>query len=57
MMELRHLKYFIAVVEHGGVTAASVALHTSQLSLGRQLRDLEKHIGADLLRRDQRRLT
>jgi LysR family hca operon transcriptional activator len=56
-MELRHLKYFVAVVENGGVTAASAALHTSQPSLGRQLRDLERHIGADLFHRDHRRLT
>ncbi|WP_213878872.1 LysR substrate-binding domain-containing protein [Pseudomonas sp. dw_358] len=54
-MELRHLKYFVAVVECGGVTAASTALHTSQPSLGRQLRDLELHIGADLFLRDRRR--
>lgn len=56
-MELRHLKYFIAVVDCGGVTAASTALHTSQPSLGRQLRDLEQHIGADLFLRDRRRYT
>lgn len=56
-MELRHLKYFIAVADSGGVTAASDALHTSQPSLGRQLRDLEKHIGADLFHRDRRRFT
>ncbi|MGI4836381.1 MAG: LysR substrate-binding domain-containing protein [Janthinobacterium lividum] len=56
-MELRHLKYFVAAVEHGGVTAASNALHTSQPSLGRQLRDLELHVGADLFQRDRPRHT
>jgi LysR family hca operon transcriptional activator len=57
LMELRHLKYFVAVVECGGVTAASTALHTSQPSLGRQLRDLEAHIGTELFLRDRRRYT
>jgi LysR family hca operon transcriptional activator len=54
IVELRHLKYFIAVVESGGMTAASERLHTSQPSLGRQLKDLESHIGAALFHRDRR---
>jgi LysR family hca operon transcriptional activator len=51
-MELRHLRYFIAVVEEGGVTAAAEhRLHTSQPSLSRQIRDLEQEIGTQLLTR------
>ncbi|WP_189051031.1 LysR family transcriptional regulator [Aliidongia dinghuensis] len=51
-MELRHLRYFIAVVEEGGLTAAAERrLHTSQPSLSRQIRDLEYEVGAPLLTR------
>jgi LysR family transcriptional regulator, hca operon transcriptional activator len=51
-MELRHLRYFIAVVEEGSLTtAAEKRLHTSQPSLSRQMRDLEDEVGADLLSR------
>jgi DNA-binding transcriptional LysR family regulator len=46
-MELRHLRYFVAVAETESLTlAAKAKLHTSQPSLGRQIRDLEKEIGA-----------
>ncbi len=49
-MELRHLRYFIAVVEEGGITAAAERrLHTSQPSLSRQLRDLEHEVGSPLM--------
>jgi LysR family hca operon transcriptional activator len=51
-MELRHLRYFIAVVEEGGLTAAAERrLHTSQPSLSRQIRDLEYEVGVPLLSR------
>jgi LysR family transcriptional regulator, hca operon transcriptional activator len=41
-MELRHLRYFVSVVEEGSLTtAAERKLHTSQPSLSRQIRDLE----------------
>jgi LysR family hca operon transcriptional activator len=51
-MELRHLRYFIAVVEEGSLTtAAERRLHTSQPSLSRQIRDLEDQVGAELLSR------
>jgi LysR family hca operon transcriptional activator len=51
-MELRHLRYFVAVVEEGGLTAAAERrLHTSQPSLSRQIRDLEAEVGAALLTR------
>src|SRR6202166_2549957 len=51
-MELRHLRYFVAVVEEGSLTtAADLRLHTSQPSLSRQIRDLEYQVGAELLSR------
>src|SRR4029077_13422260 len=54
-MELRHLRYFIAVAEAGSLTvAAHRMLHTSQPSLSRQIRDLENEVGAQLLTRRAR---
>jgi LysR family transcriptional regulator, hca operon transcriptional activator len=51
-MELRHLRYFVAVAEEGSLTtAAELRLHTSQPSLSRQIRDLEYQVGVDLLSR------
>src|ERR1700692_2865610 len=54
-MELRHLKYLIAIAEEGSLTnAARNRLHTSQPSLGRQIKNLELEIGVPLLLRDPR---
>jgi LysR family hca operon transcriptional activator len=54
-MELRHLRYFIAVAEEGSLlTAAQRRLNTSQPSLSRQIRDLESEIGVKLLERQAR---
>jgi LysR family transcriptional regulator, hca operon transcriptional activator len=57
-MEIRHLRYFIAVAEEGSFfNAAERRLHTSQPSLSRQIRDLELEIGARLLERNARGIT
>ena len=54
-MELRHLRYFVAVAEEGSLTvAAERRLHTSQPSLSRQIRDLEDEVGAQLMVRGAR---
>ena len=51
-MELRHLRYFIAVAEEGSLTlAAEKRLHTAQPSLSRQIRDLEYEVGVALMSR------
>jgi LysR family transcriptional regulator, hca operon transcriptional activator len=48
-VELRHLRYFIAVADAGSLTvAAEQRLHTSQPSLSRQIRDLEQEVGVQL---------
>jgi LysR family hca operon transcriptional activator len=54
-MELRHLRYFVAVAEEGSLTvAAERRLHTAQPSLSRQMRDLEYEVGAQLMVRSAR---
>ncbi len=54
-MELRHLRYFVAVAEEGSLTvAAKRRLHTAQPSLSRQIRDLEDEVGAQLMIRGAR---
>jgi len=51
-MELRHLRYFVAVADAGSLTvAAEQKLHTSQPSLSRQIRDLEEEVGVELMHR------
>ncbi|SFP23697.1 LysR family transcriptional regulator, hca operon transcriptional activator [Variovorax sp. 770b2] len=54
-LELRHLRYFVAVAEAGSMTvAATQKLHTAQPSLSRQLRDLEYEVGTPLMTRSAR---
>ena len=48
-MEIRVLKYFLAVVREGSITAAANSLHLTQPTLTRQLQDLEKELNQKLL--------
>jgi DNA-binding transcriptional LysR family regulator len=55
-MELRHVRYFLAVVDAGSVTAASPLVHVTQPSLSRQLRLFETGLGITLFTRTGGRL-
>ncbi|MDG6102952.1 LysR family transcriptional regulator [Dactylosporangium aurantiacum] len=55
-MDLRRLEYFVAVAEHGSVTAAAAALHVAQPSLSQSIRALEREMAVELFDRRQRPL-
>lgn len=56
-MELRHLRYFVAVGESLSFTKAATQLRVAQPALSRQIQDLEDEIGVDLLKRSPRGVT
>ena len=56
-MEIRVLRYFLAVARKGSITAAANYLHLTQPTLSRQLKDLEEELGQTLLIRKSHRVT
>ncbi len=56
-MELRHLRYFIAVAEYKSIRLASQWIHVTQPAISRQLHDLELELGVELFTRHPRGLT
>jgi len=55
-MELRVLRYFLAVAREESISAAAESLHMSQPTLSRQLRDLEEELGKQLIIRGNRKI-
>lgn len=56
-MELRVLRYFLAVAREENISRAAEALHTAQPSLSRQMKELEEELGKTLFTRGRRRIT
>jgi LysR family nitrogen assimilation transcriptional regulator len=56
-LDLRQLRYFVAVAERGGFAAAASALNIAQSALSRHVKDLERELGGALLERGARGVT
>ncbi len=56
-MELRHLRYFLAVAEALSVNKAAAKLRVAQPALSRQIQDLEDEIGVDFFKRSPQGVT
>ena len=56
-MDLRVLQYFLAVAKEGNITRAADALHLTQPTLSRQLKELEEELGVVLFDRGNRKIS
>lgn len=56
-MDIRTMRYYLAVVKEGTISAAAEALHIAQPSLSRQMKELEEELGASLFLRGSRHIT
>ena len=56
-MELRTLRYFLAVAQAKTISAAAEALHVTQPTLSRQMQELEEELGKTLFLRGKRSIT
>lgn len=53
-MQLRHLRYFVRIVEAGSFSRAAAAIHVAQPALSQQIAELEEELGVSLLQRSAR---
>jgi LysR family nitrogen assimilation transcriptional regulator len=53
-MQLRHLRYFVKIVEAGSFSRAAATIHVAQPALSQQIADLEARLGLPLLHRSAR---
>ena len=56
-MEIRVLRYFLAIAREGSITNAARFLHITQPTLSRQIQDLEEELGQKLFTRGSRNMT
>ena len=56
-MDIRTLRYFLAICQEGNMSRAAQALHVTQPTLSRQMMDLEKELGTTLMLRGKNGLT
>ncbi|GJM70046.1 hypothetical protein HMSSN036_22620 [Paenibacillus macerans] len=56
-MDIRQLKYFVAIAEEGKITAAARRLHMAQPPLSKQLKGMEDELGVLLVERHKRKVS
>lgn len=54
MLQLRHLRYFVSIVDAGSFSRAAASIHVAQPALSQQMQELEEHLAVSLLQRHPR---